>query len=194
LLLVCVGIIGNLVLNPESAFIFFAYYAVTLGLVLFLLTRTSLLRFILIALNESTESLKSSKMSQFNDYIVHLISKLNSFPVVYFSRGDNLASLNEAVQYVIKNEQTHHLTICHIYKEMNEIPESLARQIKIVDQLYPKLKVDLILIKGVFGQDLIDSIAEHLNVAKNRMFIGSPSGKFPHRIDDLGGVRLILSN
>ncbi len=31
-----------------------------------------------------------------------------------------------------------------------------------------------------------------LKVPKNYMFIGTPGGRFPHNIAELGGVRLIL--
>ena len=35
-------------------------------------------------------------------------------------------------------------------------------------------------------------LSRRLDVPKNYMFIGTPSDHFPHSIDDLGGVRLIL--
>jgi hypothetical protein len=38
----------------------------------------------------------------------------------------------------------------------------------------------------------MEFLSERLAVPKNYMFIGTPGDEFPHRIEDLGGVRLIL--
>jgi hypothetical protein len=42
------------------------------------------------------------------------------------------------------------------------------------------------------GVSIIEKLSRRLDVPKNYMFIGTPSDRFPHRIDDLGGVRVIL--
>jgi hypothetical protein len=44
----------------------------------------------------------------------------------------------------------------------------------------------------VFGPEIIDKLSLEWNIPKNFMFIGSPSDRFPHRLSDLGGVRLII--
>jgi hypothetical protein len=35
-------------------------------------------------------------------------------------------------------------------------------------------------------------LGRRLGIPKNYMFIGTPGDRFPHRIEDLGGVRVIL--
>lgn len=191
LILVVLGIIGNLILNPHGGLIFLAYYSVTLGIVLFLLLRTQILRFILLAVHHSVDLLPTVKLN-LKQKLAASIEKINSVPVFYFSRGDTLASLNEAALYVLKNEQTRNLTICHIYQNIKEVPKILIQQVKAIDQIYPRLKIDLLLVKGTFDPFLIEALSKRSKVSKNRMFIGSPSGKFPHRIEQLGGVRVIL--
>ena len=47
-------------------------------------------------------------------------------------------------------------------------------------------------MKGVFGPEMIEALSRRLEVPKNYMFIATPGDRFPHGIDDLGGVRLIL--
>lgn len=114
-------------------------------------------------------------------------------PVLYFSKGDNLASLNQAVQYVLTNEQSNNLVVCFVSDEEKPTIESLSNQVKIIDEIYPKLKIDLLIVKGKFSPEIVDAISNRTKIAKNRMFIGSPGGTFPHRIEHLGGVRVILS-
>jgi len=44
----------------------------------------------------------------------------------------------------------------------------------------------------VFGPELIERLSREWHIPKNYMFIGSPAGNFPHRVAELGGVRLII--
>ena len=47
-------------------------------------------------------------------------------------------------------------------------------------------------VKGKFGPPIIEQLSRRLNVPKNLMFIATPGDRFPHDIEDLGGVRVIL--
>ncbi|VAW25607.1 hypothetical protein MNBD_BACTEROID04-86, partial [hydrothermal vent metagenome] len=40
--------------------------------------------------------------------------------------------------------------------------------------------------------ELIKELSKKWNIPINFMFIGSPSDKFPYKIEELGGVRLII--
>ena len=61
-----------------------------------------------------------------------------------------------------------------------------------IDHLYPELRIDFLTVRGEFGPDLIDALVDRLDVPRNYMFIGTPGDRFPHRLDTLGGVRVIL--
>jgi hypothetical protein len=93
---------------------------------------------------------------------------------------------------VLKNEQTNHLMVVHVYDEARGIPPTLAQSLTILDRLYPGLRIDFVAVKGRFGPELIERLSAHLRVPKNAMFIGTPGDRFPHRLRDLGGVRVIL--
>ncbi len=110
----------------------------------------------------------------------------------YFTRGDDAITLNKAALYVLENEQTSHLLVVHIYSGDDDIPPGLAEQLKTIDHLYPTLRIDFLAVKGDFTPPMIDALSKRLSVPKNNMFLGTPSGRFPHRIEALGGVRLIL--
>jgi hypothetical protein len=47
-------------------------------------------------------------------------------------------------------------------------------------------------VKGIFGPELVAAVSRRLRVPRNCMFIGTPGDRFPHRIEDLGGVRVVL--
>lgn len=112
--------------------------------------------------------------------------------MIYFTKGDDLANLNQAALYVLKNEQTKSLKFIHVYEREGDIPPELAQHLKIIDRMYPALKIDFVAVRGTFGPVLIERLSKRLKVPKNYMFIGTPGDRFPHEIETLGGVRLIL--
>ncbi len=57
---------------------------------------------------------------------------------------------------------------------------------------YPRIRIDLVLVKGAFGPELIERLSRRFGVPKNYMFIGTPGNHFPHSISDLGSVRVIM--
>jgi hypothetical protein len=66
------------------------------------------------------------------------------------------------------------------------------RDLEALDRAYPDFKIEYIQIQGVFGPEIIDRLSQEWQIPHNFMFIGSPSDRFPHRLADLGGVRLII--
>ena len=73
-----------------------------------------------------------------------------------------------------------------------QMNETFMRDFEALDRAYPDIKIEYIKIRGVFGPQIIDRLSKEWNIPHNFMFIGSPSDRFPHRLSDLGGVRLII--
>jgi hypothetical protein len=47
-------------------------------------------------------------------------------------------------------------------------------------------------LEGTFAPELIQNLAKEWNIPVNFMFRGSPGDHFPFRVEQLGGVRLII--
>jgi len=124
--------------------------------------------------------------------ILREMERIHERPMVYFSKGDSIVTLNQAALYVLDNEQTSRLVVVHVYEDEREIPPELAGQLKVIDHLYPQLRVDFVAVRGSFGPELVEALSRRLGVPKNQMFIGTPGDRLPHRIEDLGGVRVVL--
>ena len=101
---------------------------------------------------------------------------------MFFSRGDNVASLNQAILYVLRNEHTNNLKVVTVLDESEELPERLRPDLEILDQAYPEMDVELV----------VNELSREWGIAKNFMFIASPGDHFPYRLEELGGVRLII--
>ncbi len=186
---VLIGLVGNLsVPNLEV----FGTYFVAIGLlVAVMFLRVPLMRGVMFASQAAVD-----KVEDINTWIATsiegVISTINDQDIIYFTKGDNIATLNRAALYVLENEQSTHLKVLHIYEDESEIPPELAHHLNEIDHMYPQLRIDFIAVKGKFSPEFIDEISKRLNVPKNYMFIGTPGDRFPHEIAKLGGVRLII--
>jgi hypothetical protein len=132
-------------------------------------------------------------VTKVNQKIFETIDKIQSQEFVFFTRGDNLANLNKVLLYIRHNEHTKKLKIVTVVQEEDQKTlEKLKRDIEFLDREYPDIDIEFIKIKGVFGPELIQELSERWGIPVNFMFIGSPGDRFPYRIEELGGVRLII--
>jgi hypothetical protein len=120
------------------------------------------------------------------------IEEINAQQIVFFTRGDNIANLNNALLYVRQNEHTNRLKIVTVTNDNVQAPEELAQELQFLDQAYPEIDIEFVQLEGQFGPKLIQELSERWSIPKNLMFIGSPGGRLPYDLGELGGVRLII--
>jgi len=61
-----------------------------------------------------------------------------------------------------------------------------------INEEYPEIDVTGEIVEGVFGPELIKKLCKKWGIPVNFMFIASPGDHFPYRVEELGGVRLII--
>ncbi len=188
---VIVAIVGNVVLNPEYFTIFIEYLIPALIVVFFMLYRTYMLRGFLIFLDYvfpehgpifKTLSQKTRK----------LLAAINSQQFVFFTNYDDVSTLNLVMQYITHNESTKRVKIVAILDEGKRISKGFLKDIEVLDRAYPDIDIEFVEEKGVFGPKKINELSKRWHIPSHFMFIGSPSEKFPYKIQDLGEVRLII--
>jgi hypothetical protein len=163
---VLVGLAGNLLLHPSYVRVFLTYLAVCAGAVAVMFLRVQILRAVLAGSHAVVaRARKSSRW--LNLRLMAKIQQINSFQAIYFSRGDDLNSLNRAAQYVLKNELTTRMRVVHCYENQADIPSALAENLKTIDRIYPLIRIDLLLVKARFGPELIERLSRTLGVPKN---------------------------
>lgn len=182
--------IGNINLNTHSFYTFIYYLIPAFLVVVIMLNRSFLIQFFIYALEYFYNPLRKMVVLS-NRYLNKMHLKIKSQEFVFFTKGDNIAILNKVMQYVEGNETTKKLKIVNVKKEgvSNVL---LIEDLKVLDRAYPEIHIEFIEIDGVFGPELISELSEKWNIPKNFMFIGSPSNRFPYRVSELGGVRLIM--
>lgn len=188
---VLIGVAGNIVQEPRNVGLFLLYLSVVGAVVAVMFLRIEILKLGLFVSRAIVERVKATN-EWIRATVVRKIDEINSLTVAYFTKGDDVALLNRAALYVLKNEQTKLMKVVHVYDREEDIPTDLAEHLKTIDRLYPQLRIDFLAVKGDFCPELIESLSRRLGVPKNYMFIGTPGDRFPHRIEDFGGVRVIL--
>ncbi len=188
---VLLGLVGNIVMDPVNVEIFAGYFLAVVAVVAVMFLRLHILRVVLSVMRSIADKVQSMN-DRVRERVLAHIDIINSTDMVYFTKGDEPAILNRAVQYVLQNEQTNRLKVVHVYEPDEKVPAELAEHLTALDHLYPEIRIDFVAVRGTFGPQLIDALSRRLGVPKNQMFIGTPGARFRHRVEDLGGVRLIV--
>ena len=188
---ILIALYGNVKLHPEYLVVFLQYFIPAILIIYMFLKRKVVIHYLLLYATSVFDKIqKASVFSRF--HLTKEMRKLNKQPFVYFTKGDNIAILNKVIQYVQENEITQILKIVTILQKEQKLNKMFERDFQALDRAYPDIKVEYIQIPGVFGPEIIDRLSKEWNIPRNFMFIGSPGDHFPHRLSDLGGVRLII--
>lgn len=194
---VLIALAGNIMKEPlpgehSNFVIFIEYFIPAILFVTIMLNRIALLEVILKFIEYLFTPILRL-VSKANENILHTIDRIQSQEFVFFTRGDNLANLNKVMLYIQGNEHTKRIKIVTVSPEkQEEMLEKLKKDIEFLDREYPEIKIEFVEIVGTFAPELIQNLSEEWNIPVNFMFIGSPGDRFPFRIDELGGVRLII--
>jgi hypothetical protein len=188
---VLIALYGNVKLHSDYLVVFLQYFIPAILIIYMFLKRKVVIHYLLIYANSIFATIqKASVFSRF--HLTKEMRKLNRQPFIYFTKGDNIAILNKVIQYVQENEITQKLKIVTVLQKEEHLSATFVRDFEALDRAYPDIKIEYIKIPGVFGPEIIDKLSKEWNIPHNFMFIGSPGDRFPHRLEDLGGVRLII--
>jgi len=188
---VLAALVGNILMNPAYLRVFLGYFVPAILVVGIMLGRIEVMRVMLFAIRTISEAIQD-RTSRAAKAIRAKIDKINSQRFVFFTRGDSIANLNEAMLYVRRNEHTNRVRVVIVYKDKKEIPPRLEQDLEFLDEAYPEIDIEFMAIEGEFGPELIQQLSGKWRIPTNFMFIGSPGDHFPYRIEELGGVRLII--
>jgi amino acid transporter len=193
---VLIALWGNIVMPPKDNLpsnlsVFLLYFVPTILFIAIMLNRTILLKVVLKILDAFFDPIR--KFSAVTDRkIKGVLHKINQQEFVFFTKGDNIATLNKVMLYIERNEHTKKMKIVTVLEKGQSGPPNLAQEIDFLDREYPEIDIELVILEGTFTPQLIQELSEKWDIPINFMFIGSPTEKFPYKIEELGGVRLII--
>ncbi len=193
---VLIALYGNILMPPKDNMpsnlsVFLNYFIPMMILMAIMLNRTIILKILLRVIQASFKPIQRG-VFRTNKLILQTIENINKQEFVFFTKGENIATLNKVMLYVTKNEHTKKVKIVTFLKRGEDLPQDMEKEISFLDREYPDIDIEFIVRKGNFSPEVIKKLSKEWDIPINFMFIGSPTGKFPYRIEDLGGVRLII--
>ena len=133
----------------------------------------------------------------FSRDLTQVILRMKKLPAVFFVNSADLHLLNTAALYVRDNESCHHLVVVHILCSTSNpvVPQKLKDCLPILDELYPTLAFDLLLLENELGftPQIAKFLSHDLDVPMSLMFMGCPGDSFPFCIGEFEGIRTICS-
>ena len=168
LVLVFVALLGVLAKDPSILSVWFVYFVCVGFFLAVMFFRVQSLKVMYHALHSLNSSLGFSD-GPLLDFIARSVKDISSQAVAFFVKSGSISILNKAILYVRQNEDCAHIRIIHVYDDEALIPRKLLRNVSVLDEAYPKVKVDLILVKGTFGPSIIDYLSGQLAIPKNLM-------------------------
>ncbi|CEP18733.1 hypothetical protein [Parasitella parasitica] len=193
LLVLLASLIGNIVIDPMIAEYFVIYFAVVLVVVLAMLKRCWLWELSYWLFDQMGLLHRYPRFSEkVEDFIVGQIKRIRKSPVVFFTKTDEPHVMNKAIQYIKKNEDAGQIKFIHLYQNASSIPENLEAHHRMLDEIYPKIQIDLMFIQSDFNPATVDAISRQLNISKAQMFMACPGKDFNYSLGDFGGLRIIM--
>ena len=123
---------------------------------------------------------------------------MKEFKVLFFTSTADVHVLNKAILYARDNDNCDDIIIAYVYNKSNDInslscKEKLKEHLLLLDHIYPKMKVDLLLIEAdEFTPRLVKYLSKELNIPPSFMYMRCPGPYFPHSIAEFDNVRIIL--
>jgi len=193
---VIIALAGNVLMKPKEGVpsnlnVFLEYFIPSVVFIVIMLNRTVLLKFMLTLMHTIFDPFRAL-VFKIDKNILSVIDEINSQEFVYFTKDDDVETLNKVMLYIQRNEHTKKLKVVTATKNGNPITEQFRNDINVVDREYPKIKIDFIEVDDEFGPRLINRLSKEWKIPINFMFIGSPGDRFPYKVEELGGVRLII--
>ncbi|MBP6794475.1 MAG: APC family permease [Saprospiraceae bacterium] len=188
---VVIALYGNVKMHPDYLVIFLQYFVPSIILIIMLLNRKALLKMSLVVIENFFDTIADWAQAS-HSKLSTLMIRLNNQQFVYFSKADSIASLNKVMRYVQDNETTSVLKIVTVLQNDEKVSEEYLEDIKVLDRAYPEISIEFTPINGSFNPELIKKLSNDWKIPINFMFIASPGDKFPYKVSELGGVRLII--
>jgi amino acid transporter len=194
LAIVAIGaaLFGNVKMHPEYLFVFLQYFIPAVLILIVLLQRNEILKYLLIGAKHLASSHKGMS-DRSRRYIKQALKDLLDQEFVYFTKGENISVMNKVMTYVNENEIARKLRIVTVVSDHSKpISEKFLSDLEVLDRAYPDISIDYSQINGIFGPQLIEQLSKEWNIPINFMFISTPSDRFSHHVSELGGVRVIV--
>ena len=176
LLAMAIGVVGNIYTNVSLLYFFLAYLAFFYIVIIVTFERSDIMKFVYYFVKKApiVDRYIGSNMVQY-------LKKMKNHTVLFFCKTSGVHILNEALLYAKINELCDRIVICHVQTKQGDptVKERLKENVVLLDHMYPKTKIDLLLVQAEeFSPLLIQVLSEDLNIPPSYVFIKVHPSKY----------------
>ncbi|KAF7291283.1 AAAP amino acid permease [Mycena indigotica] len=195
LLITCVVFAGNVAIDVSTARYFAAYLFGVLLVFGATQNQVRMLRAVYWVYDQYPALHGRSRLGQ---RMVGLMGRLRQQPVCVLVKGDEINLLLHMIIYVRDNEETSCIKLVHFCGRGDEedavgddqVPSELEANAKILDEAFPEITIDLIIVQDTFSSSSVGALAKRLEIPTALMFMRCPGPRFPASVAEMG-VRII---
>ncbi|KAE9408697.1 AAAP amino acid permease [Gymnopus androsaceus JB14] len=186
LILVPIVFAGNVVVDPTTAGYFSGFTIAVVAFFAATRNKTHILRCLYWLYDQFPSLHRWSMTNALGDTLINLMVTLKRQPVCILVKTDEINHLFHMILYVRDNEETTCVKIVHFVDEEIGVPSELEANARILDEAFPEITIDLIIVPGTFNPVNVATLAHHLDIEPSLMFMSCPGPRFKYGVAELG--------
>ncbi|TCD62055.1 hypothetical protein EIP91_007531 [Steccherinum ochraceum] len=177
---------GNIAIDPTTVG-YAAAYVIAIVVVFYgTMKKVHLIRLMFWLYDQSPLLHRTSVTKKWGDKMCDAVRRMRRQPVCLLINTDEINRLFHKALYVKQNEETSCLKLVHFYEEEHGIPSEMEANWKILDEAFPEITVDLVLVRGEFTPARVAALSHRLRIPTTLMFMSCPGPQFPYAATDFG--------
>ncbi|KAI6165303.1 amino acid permease-domain-containing protein [Pisolithus thermaeus] len=175
---------GNIGINPVIAGWFSLYSSILIISFSVANNKVAILRWVYWTYDQIPLLHKWKLIRGWGTGLISLMRRLKRQEVCILVNTDEINYLFNMILYVRQNEETSHLKI--VYFSVGMVLSELEANAKILDEAFPEITIDLVLVEEQFTPKNVAALAHQLNIPTSLMFMSCPGPSFPYSVAEFG--------
>ncbi|KAF9238909.1 amino acid permease-domain-containing protein [Melanogaster broomeanus] len=175
---------GNIAIDPTIAGWFALYF---LALVIFFSiadNKVGILRWVYWSYDQVPLLHHLQLTRNWGGALITAMRRLRRQEVCLLVKTDEINQLFNMILYVRHNEETSCLKIVHFHDGI--VPLEMDANVKILDEAFPEITIDLMLVDGPFNPQTVAALAHRLQIPTSLMFMSCPGPDFQCPVAEFG--------
>ncbi|KIK96888.1 hypothetical protein PAXRUDRAFT_768751 [Paxillus rubicundulus Ve08.2h10] len=177
---------GNIVIDPTIAGWFALYFLALVALFYITTHKVGILRWVYWAYDQLPLLHRLRFTQNWGKALINAMRTLRRQEVCLLVGTDEISQLFNMVLYVRHNEETSRLKIVHFHQLEGMVPSEMEANVKILDEAFPDITVDLMFVEGTFNPRTVAALAHRLQIPTSLMFMCCPGPEFRHPVAEFG--------
>ncbi|THH31703.1 hypothetical protein EUX98_g2455 [Antrodiella citrinella] len=177
---------GNIAIDPTIVGYAAAYFLAIVAIFYATMRKVSIVRSMFWLYDQSPMLHIAPGTKSWGDMMTAAVKQMRRQSVCLLINTDEINRLFHKVLYVKQNEETSCIKLVHFYEVDEGIPSEMEANWRILDEAFPEITVDLVLVRGEFTPARVAALSHRLQIPTTLMFLSCPGPDFPYAATDFG--------